>query len=161
MPVQSAPDTAMHSPGILSLALTPLIRIILHGKELEDSSRLSDCGLVVGLDEEAPTVHLVMRLPAPGTARRKRDPVLAQKDGTGGVCTPKVQGLKVKTEPIEDDDLKAMSLVGQLSDMLVDGDQMEFEQVTACFDSCCCAPLLVWITFPFLCFLALSCVSGI
>ena len=73
-------------------------------------------------------MHLVMRLPAPGTARRKRDPVLAMK---GGGSTPNGGQVKVKAEPGEDDDLAAMSYAGirQLSDMLLDGDQMEFEQV--------------------------------
>ena len=100
-------------------------RIILHGKELEDKSRLSECGL----DDEAPTVHLVMRLPAPGTARRKRDPVVEVK---GGVGTPGGQMVKVKAEPDEDEELAAMNGAGirQLSDMLLDGDQMEFDQVT-------------------------------
>ena len=100
-------------------------RIILHGKELEDKSRLSECGL----DDEAPTVHLVMRLPAPGTARRKRDPVVGVK---GGVGTPGGQMVKVKAEPDEDEELAAMNGAGirQLSDMLLDGDQMEFDQVT-------------------------------
>lgn len=84
---------------------------------------MSECGL----DDEAPTVHLVMRLPAPGTARRKREPVLGMK---GGLSTPNGQ-VQVKAEPGEDDDLAAMSYAGirQLSDMLLDGDQMEFEQV--------------------------------
>jgi len=100
-------------------------RLILHGKELEDKSLLTECGL----DDEAPIVHLVMRLPATGTARRKREPMVAAKD-VGGMSS---SGVKVKVEPGEDDDLAAMSFAGirQLSDMLVDGDQMEFEQV--CF----------------------------
>ena len=102
-------------------------RIILHGKELEDKCLLSECGL----DEEVPTVHLVMRLPAPGTARRKRDPAMVAKECASAGGATKMQGVKVKAEPIEDDDLAAMSFAGirQLSDMLVDGDQMEFEQV--------------------------------
>jgi len=41
-------------------------RIIFQGKELEDSALVSQCGL----DEGTPTVHVVMRLPSPGTARR-------------------------------------------------------------------------------------------
>ena len=55
--------------------------------------------------------------------------MVAAKD-VGGVSS---SGVKVKAEPGEDDDLAAMSFAGirQLSDMLVDGDQMEFEQV--CF----------------------------
>jgi len=86
---------------------------------------LTECGL----DDEAPIVHLVMRLPATGTARRKREPMVAAKE-VGSVSS---SGVKVKAEPGEDDDLAAMSFAGirQLSDMLVDGDQMEFEQV--CF----------------------------
>jgi len=104
-------------------------RIILRGKELEDGNRLSECGL----DDEAPTVHLVMRLPAPGTARRKRDPAFAGKEalcGGGGAAKTPAGGFKVKTEPTDEDDLAAMSFAGirHLSDMLVDGDQMEFEQ---------------------------------
>ena len=103
----------------------------MHGKELEDKSRLSECGL----DDETPTVHLVMRLPAPGTARRKRDPASASKEpgvaGASSAGARSAQGAKVKTEPVHEDDVAAMSFAGmrQLSDMLVDGDAMEFEQV--------------------------------
>jgi hypothetical protein len=75
-----------------------------------------------------------MRLPAPGTARRKRDPAFAGKEaqcGGGGAAKTPAGGFKVKTEPTDEDDLAAMSFAGirHLSDMLVDGDQMEFEQV--------------------------------
>jgi hypothetical protein len=40
--------------------------------------------------------------------------------------------VKVKAEPDEDEELAAMNGAGirQLSDMLLDGDQMEFDQVT-------------------------------
>ena len=81
-------------------------------------------------------MHLVMRLPAPGTARRKRDPVAPSKDAAatsaGGTSAHGGQGAKVKTEPMQDQDLAAVSFAGmrQLSDMLVDGDAMEFDQVT-------------------------------
>lgn len=114
-------------------------RIILRGKELEDGNLLSECGL----DDEAPTVHLVMRLPAPGTARRKRDPTFAGKEGQcggGGAAKTPAGGFKIKTEPTDEDDLAAMSFAGirHLSDMLVDGDQMEFEQVRSL---CCCCSL--------------------
>lgn len=106
-------------------------RIILRGKELEDNHFLSECGL----DDEAPTVHLVMRLPAPGTARRKRDPAFAGREGQsalGGAAKTPASAFMVKKEPTDEDDLAAMSFAGirVLSDMLVDGDQMEFEQVT-------------------------------
>lgn len=103
----------------------------MHGKELEDKSRLSECGL----DDETPTVHLVMRLPAPGTARRKREPASSSKEagaaGANSVGARITQGPKVKNEPVQEDDLAAMSFAGmrQLSDMLVDGDAMEFDQV--------------------------------
>lgn len=105
-------------------------RIILRGKELEDNYLLSECGL----DDEAPTVHLVMRLPAPGTARRKRDPAFAGKESQnafGGAARTPASAFKIKQEPSDEDDLAAMSFAGirHLSDMLVDGDQMEFEQV--------------------------------
>lgn len=103
----------------------------MHGKELEDKRRLSECGL----DDETPTVHLVMRLPAPGTARRKRDPASSSKEsgvvGASSAAARSAQGAKVKTEPVHEDDVAGMSFAGmrQLSDMLVDADAMEFEQV--------------------------------
>ena len=81
-------------------------------------------------------MHLVMRLPAPGTARRKRDPTTATKDAAatsaGGASARGAQGAKVKAEPTQDEDVAAMSFAGmrQISDMLVDGDAMEFDQVT-------------------------------
>ena len=44
-------------------------RMIFQGKELLDSKLIVNCGL----HDETPTVHLVMRPPAPGTARRRKD----------------------------------------------------------------------------------------
>ena len=103
----------------------------MHGKELDDEKRLSDCGL----DDETPTVHVVMRLPAPGTARKRRDPVLTQKgveaSQAAALKTPSTRAssaMKVKAEPAQDEAMSNFSgLNRQLSDMIVDGDQMEFD----------------------------------
>jgi len=77
-------------------------RIIFQGKELADTALVTQCGL----DEGTPTVHVVMRLPAPGTARRgkKEDVANAKADkgkkkGLDG-ATP----VMVKDEPVETSD---------------------------------------------------------
>lgn len=74
-------------------------RIIFHGRELPDSSLLlSQCGL----DGETPCVHVVMRLPAPGAARRSRkdDGAGKSSEGSGKAGSKRKggNGVTVKTE---------------------------------------------------------------
>jgi hypothetical protein len=79
-------------------------RIIFQGRELSDTSLLlSQCGL----DGEAPSVYVVMRLPAPGTSRKKKEDTGSKSTGKSpGAGKGKGKGagaaVLVKQEPMDD-----------------------------------------------------------
>ena len=73
-------------------------RIIFQGRELLDHDLIGQCGL----DDTNPSVHLVMRLPAPGCGRRrKEDSAKAKASSPVKADSMQVQGVMVKEEPID------------------------------------------------------------
>jgi len=96
-------------------------RIILKGAELpEQSLLLSQCGL----DVEAPIVHVVMRLPAPGTSRKKKDSEKTGAKSTGGAKVKGKHGIVVKSEPMDDSSSVASDSSSSRKPHLTDDDAL-------------------------------------
>jgi hypothetical protein len=69
-------------------------RLIYQGSELRDQDLLSQCGL----EENSPSVHLVMRLPQPGTSRSKK----TKEEPSTVAKAARSTRSAVKAEPVDD-----------------------------------------------------------
>jgi hypothetical protein len=69
-------------------------RLIYQGSELRDQDLLSQCGL----EENSPSVHLVMRLPQPGTSRSKK----TKEEPSTVPKAARSTRSAVKAEPVDD-----------------------------------------------------------
>jgi len=83
-------------------------RIIFQGKELADNALITQCGL----EEGSPTVHVVMRLPAPGTARRTR------KEEAAVVSKGKKKGGDTSSVAVKEEVMETSEALNEFDDFL-------------------------------------------
>jgi hypothetical protein len=100
-------------------------RIIYQGRELEDNDLIRECGL----DDANPSVHLVMRLPAPGCARKRKEESTRNKPATKAKMEVEEPIASIKSEPLDDLDYKDATNDLGLDDVLGDcsSTPMEFD----------------------------------
>mmetsp|Transcript_2368 Transcript_2368/g.5657 ORF Transcript_2368/g.5657 Transcript_2368/m.5657 type:complete len:394 (+) Transcript_2368:32-1213(+) len=100
-------------------------RIIYQGRELADEDLISQCGL----DDANPSVHLVMRLPAPGCARKRKEESSRAKPVATRARADEDSVFSVKSEPLEEIDYKDDAGHLGLDDVLGDcsNTPMEFD----------------------------------
>ncbi len=73
-------------------------RIIFQGRELLDHDLIAQCGL----DDTNPSVHLVMRLPAPGCGRRRKEDSSRSKNSSPVKAEySHDEGITIKEEPVD------------------------------------------------------------
>lgn len=109
-------------------------RLIFQGRELRDQDLLSQCGL----DETNPSVHLVMRLPQPGTTKRWK-----HKDEAATVAKPtRYTRSTVKIETDEESLESAYETLGDCSGRLDLNDvldecrfELHYDQSSRCHGS--------------------------
>ena len=102
-------------------------RIIFKGQELPEDKLIAQCGL----DDGAPTCHVVMRLPAPGSARKRRDDASCSSScSTKTPASPTTSSSLVKLEANDIDD----ALTCNLDDLMTCADSLPMEFDTAWSD---------------------------
>eukprot|EP00960_Hanusia_phi_P033328 750407-Hanusia_phi.AAC.1 len=104
-------------------------RMIFQGKELQDSKLIVNCGL----HDETPTVHLVMRPPAPGTARRRKDDNSVKSSSNAKSKSRSSPVVKVESSACAspEDDYRDCRVNG---DLITENIPMEFETAWSEFE---------------------------
>ncbi|KAJ1470585.1 hypothetical protein T484DRAFT_1847312 [Baffinella frigidus] len=100
-------------------------RIIFKGQELPDEKPIAQCGL----DDGAPTCHVVMRLPAPGAARKRRDDASSCSSAKTPASPTRSTALGIVK--LEDNDISDDALTCNLDDLMAGADSLPMEFDTA------------------------------
>ena len=104
-------------------------RIIFKGQELPQDKLIAQCGL----DDGAPTCHVVMRLPAPGSARKRRDDASSSSSSCSTAKTP-ASPTRSSLVKLEANDITDDALTCDLDDLMTGSDSLPMEFDTAWSD---------------------------